>query len=395
MCPAKVDASTLTGKVICGYQGWFTCQGDGSKLGWTHWAKRRNEPFAPGNVQVDLWPDMSELDADERYQTGFLRKDGSMAEVYSNGNQKTVMRHFQWMQDYGIDGVFLQRFAQGLSGQTTLRHKNNVLSHVRNGAKALGRTYAIMYDLSGLKCGKVECCIQDDWTMLQESTNLTEDAAYLHHKGKPVVAVWGVGFADGRDYTLNECRNLVLWLKEQGCTVMLGVPSFWREGRRDAVSDPDLRKLIQAADIVSPWSVGRYQSPQAATQHAAKIWQPDREWCTKCNLDFLPVVFPCFSWHNLKGKKLGSIPRLKGRFLWSQIVGAKRAGCDMIYMAMFDEVDEGTAIYKTTNEPPTGNGGYFLTNDGLSNDHYLKLAGLAGMIIRGEAPVVDEMPNLS
>jgi hypothetical protein len=338
---------------------------------------------------------MSELDADERYQTGFLRKDGSVAEVYSNGNQKTVMRHFQWMQDYGIDGVFLQRFAQGLSGQATLRHKNNVLSHVRNGAKASGRTYAIMYDLSGLKCGKVECCIQDDWTMLQETTNLTEDAAYLHHKGKPVVAVWGVGFADGRDYTLNECRNLVLWLKEQGCTVMLGVPSFWREGRRDAVCDQDLCKLIQAADIVSPWSVGRYQSPQAATQHAAKVWRPDREWCTKCNLDFLPVVFPGFSWHNLKGKKLGSIPRLKGRFLWSQIVGAKRAGCDMIYMAMFDEVDEGTAIYKTTNEPPTGNGGYFLTNDGLPNDHYLKLAGLAGMIIRGEAPVVDEMPNLS
>ena len=30
--PAKVDPSTLTGKVMCGYQGWFNCAGDGADL---------------------------------------------------------------------------------------------------------------------------------------------------------------------------------------------------------------------------------------------------------------------------------------------------------------------------------------------------------------------------
>ena len=36
-----VDASTLTGKVMCGYQGWFACEGDGSEVGNQHWTKRR------------------------------------------------------------------------------------------------------------------------------------------------------------------------------------------------------------------------------------------------------------------------------------------------------------------------------------------------------------------
>lgn len=35
--PAVVDASTLTGKVMCGYQGWFNCESDGAERGWVHW----------------------------------------------------------------------------------------------------------------------------------------------------------------------------------------------------------------------------------------------------------------------------------------------------------------------------------------------------------------------
>ena len=49
-----VDTSTLTGKVMTGYQGWFNCEGDGAVLGWTHWARNKSKPFAPGNVTVDL-----------------------------------------------------------------------------------------------------------------------------------------------------------------------------------------------------------------------------------------------------------------------------------------------------------------------------------------------------
>src|SRR5438132_1536787 len=35
-----VDPSTLTGKVMCGYQGWFAAEGDAAGRGWTHWQWR-------------------------------------------------------------------------------------------------------------------------------------------------------------------------------------------------------------------------------------------------------------------------------------------------------------------------------------------------------------------
>lgn len=388
----KVDASTLTGKVMCGYQGWFNCKGDGADLGWTHWAKRRTRPFSPGNVTVDLWPDVSELDEDERYATEFTHADRSVAEVFSSGNRKTVLRHFLWMRDYGIDGAFLQRFAHGLSRPDSLRHKNNVLSHVREGAKESGRAYAVMYDLTGLAAGEVTR-VRADWNTLQAKMKITSDPAYLHHEGGPIVAVWGIGFSDDRGYSLRECLELVKWLKSEGCTVMLGVPSFWRDGRRDATNDPMLHAILQQADIVSPWTVGRYRTPKEATRHAAEVWQPDRVWCDRHDLDFLPVVYPGFSWHNLKGEKLDAIPRRKGQFLWSQMAGASRVGCDMLYVAMFDEVDEGTAIFKCTNDPPVGDGAEFLTYEGLPSDHYLQLVGQGGKMLRGESSLSKTIPK--
>jgi hypothetical protein len=387
----EVDRSTLAGKVMVGYQGWFNCDGDGANLGWTHWAKHRNKPFAPGNVTVDLWPDVSELDPDERYATGFKHADGSTADVFSSGNRKTVLRHFRWMHDYGIDGVFVQRFANGLKDPASLKHKNSVLTFAREGANDSGRAFAVMYDLSGLAAGQVTR-VRDDWRELQAKNKITSDPAYLRHEGGPVVAVWGVGFSDDRKYSLAECLELVTWLKSEGCTVMLGVPSFWREGKRDATNDPMLHAILKEADIVSPWPVGRFRTPNEATRHADKVWQPDRAWCDGHDLDFLPVVYPGFSWHNLHGDMLNAIPRLKGKFLWSQIVGAKQAGCKMLYVAMFDEVDEGTAIFKCTNNPPTGDGAEFLTYEGLPTDHYLRLVGKAGGMLRGELPSSDRPP---
>ena len=389
---SSVDASTLTGKVMCGYQGWFNCQGDGAQLGWTHWARNPRRPFGPGNVTVDLWPDVSEYNPAELYETGFRHADGSVAKVFSSANRDTVRRHFQWMREYGIDGAFVQRFANGLSSQRHREHKDNVLAAARKAAKLSGRVYAVMYDLSGLRAGDVNV-VAEDWRRLRTSNKITDDASYLRHEGKPVVAVWGVGFSDDRKYSLAECRDLVNSLKADGCTVMLGVPSWWRELRRDAVDDPALHDILTQADIISPWTIGRYRTPKQAAQHAQTVWAQDLQWCAARKLDFLPVAFPGFSWHNLHGGKIDDIPRLRGQFLWSQIVAAKRAGCQMIYIAMFDEVDEGTAVFKCTNQPPVGDGLSFLTYEGLPSDHYLKLVGRAGKMLRGEIPVSDQLPS--
>ena len=103
-------------------------------------------------------------------------------------------------------------------------------------------------------------------------------------------------------------------------------------------------------------------------------------------MDFLPVAYPGFSWHNLHGGKFNQIPRRQGRFYWSQITAAQRIGCDMLYVAMFDEVDEATAIFKCTNTPPIGKGARFLTYEGLPSDHYLKLTGRASRLMRSSLP---------
>ncbi|MEM7147517.1 MAG: glycoside hydrolase family 71/99-like protein [Verrucomicrobiota bacterium] len=376
---------------MSGYQGWFNCPEDGMDLGWKHWRKKSKPPFGPGNVSVDLWPDVSELGEGERYETGFRHADGRVAEVFSSADEATVGRHFEWMREYEIDGVFLQRFASGLDHEDRRRHNDRVLANVRKGAESTGRVYAMMYDLSGLREGEVKQ-VAEDWARWEEE-GLTKDRGYLHHDGKPVVAVWGVGFGDDRQYTLDECDELVEFLKERGCTVMLGVPTGWRTLERDSVDDPRLHEIIRKADIISPWTVGRYRSPEGAARHGERYWAVDAAWCEGAELEYLPVVFPGFSWHNLNGEELGAIPRLKGKFLWSQFVAAKRAGSEMVYVAMFDEVDEGTAIFKCTNDVPVGEGVTFLGYEGLPPDHYLWLTGKGAELIRGELPLRGVVPK--
>jgi hypothetical protein len=385
-----VDASTLSGKVMCGYQGWFNADGDGADRGWVHWTKGRG-PLAPGKAKIDLWPDVSELTPEERFATGFQHADGRPAEVFSSFKKPTVLRHFQWMKQYGIDGAFVQRFVTDIRDPRALRHNNVVLASCREGANRSGRTYAVMYDLSGLGAGRIQE-VMDDWRLLRERMHITEDRAYLKHHGKPVVTVWGIGFSDKRAYTLAECRQLVEFLKKDGCTVMLGVPTYWRELKNDALPDPALHEVIKLADIVSPWMVGRYGSIDAAKRHGEKTISPDLAWCREQKLDYLPVVFPGFSWHNMTGKQLDQIPRRKGEFLWSQFTAAKRAGAEMIYVAMFDEVDEGTAIFKCTNDVPPPGDSAFVSYDGLPSDHYLRLTGLGGKMLRGEIQVTDAPP---
>ena len=55
----------------------------------------------------------------------------------------------------------------------------------------------------------------------------------------------------------------------------------------------------------------------------------------------------------------------------------------MVYQAMFDEMDEGTAIFKCTGDPPLGDS-QFVTFEGLPSDHYLWLTGMGRKFLSGE-----------
>lgn len=388
---AVVDSTTLAGKVMCGYQGWFNCEGDGAERGWVHWT-RRGGGLKPGNAKFDLWPDVSELGPDERFATGFTNANGRPFQVFSSFQQATVLRHFEWMREYGIDGAFVQRFVVDVESPNGLRHNNAVLGHCREGAKRSGRTFAVMYDLSGMGSNRTAQVIQD-WRKLRAGMAVADDPAYLKHRGKPLVAVWGVGFNDRRRYTLAECRELVGFLKRDGCSVMVGVPTYWRELTDDALHEPLLHEVIKLADVVSPWVVGRYQSPAEVRRYETNVLKRDLVWCEAAGVDFLPVVFPGFSWHNMNARSPSDqIPRRKGEFLWSQFAAAKRAGAKSAFVAMFDEVDEGTAIFKCINDVPVDEKSRFVTYEGLPSDFYLKLTGAGAKLLRGEIPLTDNLP---
>jgi hypothetical protein len=145
-------------------------------------------------------------------------------------------------------------------------------------------------------------------------------------------------------------------------------------------------------DVICPWTVGRYATPSQAELHAERYWRADIEWCRERNIRYLPVVFPGFSWHNLKGGKLDQIPRRGGRFLWAQAVEARRAGADALYVAMFDEVDEATAIFKCIDPPTPELATRFIGMENLPSDHYLRLTGEIGRLLRHERPVPEELP---
>ena len=128
---------------------------------------------------------MSEYDADERFATGFTNADGTPAEVFSSYRRKTVVRHFEWMRDYGIDGAFVQRFANGLSNSKLRKHKDVVLSNARVGAKRAGRAYAVMYDLSGLRAGGT-AIVREDWLRLRREIRLTGEGGRMLRGEIPV-----------------------------------------------------------------------------------------------------------------------------------------------------------------------------------------------------------------
>ncbi len=388
------DNTTLYNKVMCGYQGWFTHKLDGYTPHNIHWAGGGGDiDQDPPRCSVDLWPDLSECDSDELFPTRYKHVDGSTAYVFSSTQRKTVVRHFKWMQEYGIDGVFKQRFAgaftkDGVFSRDTVKYRSGLaaLANCREGANRYGRVYAVMYDVD-FSAKTVDAIIKD-WTVLYNEMGITRTPAYIRHRGGPVVSLWGYGFAH-RAFDDAAAGRLFQFLKDPkngGCTIMLGVNNNWTE-----MKGAQIELLKTYATIVSPWNVGRYNSPDGA-QHHFDRWVPgDTVFCRLHGLDYYPVIFPGFSWANLKyeqNAKLNQIPRLGGKFFWSQVEAVRKHGLNMLYVAMFDEVDEGTAIFKCTNAPPVGR---FITYEGYPSDHYLRLTGLAGRLLRGETVAFPEI----
>ncbi|MBN2494692.1 MAG: hypothetical protein JXR96_08895, partial [Deltaproteobacteria bacterium] len=394
-----VDTSTLTGKVVTGYQGWFSAPGDGSQRDqWRHWFHGQDPSSAEANF--DLWPDLSELGADERFVTDMQYTDGSDVALYSAYTAKTVNRHMRWMARYGIDAAFLQRYVCELSG-ASLEFRDRVAQNVMAGAEQHNRAFVVMYDITGSDPATLVDRLKSDWEYVVDDLGLTGSPAYLHHRGRPLVAVWGYGFTD-RPGTAADVLELTDFFhnhptQRYRATVMGGVPTYWRTGTHD--SKPGFGTAYRSFDVISPWSVGRYRDEAGVSSFQTDLIQPDLVAAASAGADYMPVVWPGFSWANSHEDPglFNSIPRNGGGFFLRQIAEAQLSGCTQLYVAMFDEVDESTAIFKAAaSQAELPSSGLFmaLDQDGydLPNDWYLRLAG-AGMKMQvGQIPVSTALP---
>ena len=362
------ENATLDGGVFCGYQGWFNAPGDGGGRGFRHYG--RDGRFEPGNSTVDYWPDMSEATESELYETPFHFADGSPAFVYSARHPETVARHFRWMREYGIRGAMLQRFLTEICTSSGRENADVVLNNVRDGARRYQRTWILMYDISGNADFEL---FSNDWKRLIDNGIVRrDDPNYQHHAGRPLVAFWGL-FAERPESLewFERAIDLVVSDPEYGgVAVMAGVNDNWRTVSGE--NGERLRRIAARCTVISPWSVGRYGN-ENCEEWMERVIPEDMKWCKERNITYLPVIFPGFSWHNLHGGELDQIPRRGGTFYRRQAEKLLQLGAGQIYVAMFDEMDEGTCIFKTSRRVSVGETKFLTYGDGVGEDFYLKL----------------------
>jgi hypothetical protein len=378
---AASPVGDVVGKISVGYQGWFACPGDGAPIGgWWHWSRDRFQPPSPGNTTIVSWPDMRDLA--HGYTTAYPNLgNGQPAQLFSSYDQQTVDTHFGWMRTYGIDTAALQRFNPlGDEGPT----RDAMAAKVRGAAEATGRKFYIMYDVTGWTNMQSE--LKTDWTTKMSAH--AQSSAYAKQNGKPVVCIWGFGFSDdGRPFAPAPCLDVVNWFKGQGCYVIGGVPTYWRQGIND--SRAGFSDVYHAFHMISPWMVGRTGTLDGLDQFYANVNTPDLADCAAHGIDYQPCVLP---------GDLSTGARRHGDFYWRSLYNMIRLGAQGLYVSMFDEFNEGNQIAKTAETAafvPAGSGIRALDEDGTacSADYYLRITGDGGKMLKGQIALTSVRPT--
>ncbi len=373
-----VNAETIKGKVVVGYQGWFKAPNDLYDGSWVHWGFD-----GIGNSTVDMWPDPLDYEMDSLTAVpGFITESGEQGYVFSSGDPLVVQKHFEWMRQYNIDGVYLQRF---FVNSTAGAKPEWVLAHVREAAHLEGRVWAIEYDISSANDGNLYNTITADWIWLVDQVGITSDSRYLHEQGKPVVVVWGAGIRT--NISQGPLNDLVDFLKDDpvyggnyvvGC-VKNTFPSAW---------DSHFARY----DSIFAWM----GSQTNVATHAAQY-----------GINAQVHVWPGFSWHNLQEFVFPYqyTDREGGEFFWEKISnGIDIIDPEAIFVGMFDEYDESTAVMPMSDDPPVvpypnipnidseDDWGYYITNDGSPRDWWMMLSGYAKETLCNQVPFSFTIP---
>jgi autotransporter-associated beta strand protein len=381
--PAKdyVDTSTLKGKVMTGYQGWFGTPNDIADTGgWKHWA--RNGAMIPENFTMDAWPDLTEYDpASLAPAANVVTASGAPAYLFSSRNLSAVQKHFRWMRKHNVDGAWLQRFHPKAGTESEW-----VLRNVSQAAAEEGLVWGVEYDVSGMADATVAAKLQADWEWLTTEFDILNDPRYIHEDGKPVVFIWGLAVPD-RNFTTTSANAVVDYFKAHGVHVLGGLPTNW-------------------STLNGSWQT------HMAKYDGVLVWMnnntPDATFFRNRGQDFYPHVWPGFSWAHLK--MLPATPlsqytdRTGGQFFWTKGRDWINAGAtDSLFFGMWDEYDEATHIMPMSDDPPPPHTewGRFINNEGKPSDWWMMLADeLKRMMLDQRAntntlPTVESLANRS
>jgi hypothetical protein len=331
------------------------------------------------------------------YDTQMKYRDGSPCRVYSCYDDLTVDVHVKWIKEYGLSGLFLQRHEKHMDDDNMREWKDWVTQAVKRACFKYDVKFCMM-PCNNDKQGRGHIMVENvinDWMHLVDDLNITQSPQYMYQNGKPVIGFWGLGF-ENYPMTPEEATEILDFFQDAPeeryrVYVMGGVPHNWRTNPK-AGWPPVFDRL----DMISPWRT-IFADPYDPQVIGRMIG--DLSYCDQLGIDYNPVISPGASAShmrsdpNLRNWK----PRDGGNFIWQQAYEVCRRGSKFLYMAMFDEIDEGTAMYKlsrTADDCPVGADQVPLDIDGynLPEDWYLRVGREIQKMFDGTIPLTQQLP---
>lgn len=398
---SEIPTDDIQGQVVVGYQGWFRVPNDPDTGKWIHWVKN-NTPTA-ANYSIDMWPYNEDYDFSDLTRAGAITtKSGKNAYLFSSAMYGIVDTHFKWMKDSRISGVFIQRFLS--SSVLGAGHDPEfVLYNVMKAANKHGRTWTIEYDVSQFARKDESHLAYDtvtaDWEFLVDQCGILNDESYLYQGSKPVVIIYGLATPNKDEngnlhtFTVAQADAIVNYFKSDpvygGNFIIGAVPTDWRNLHANNNHHLRFENHYAKYDMISVWN----PKEQDYVNDANRIEQIDSR------IGYLPHTRPGFSWTHLKNIAAGSpedpyFKREGGANLWDKLEILQPIAPAAIFVGMFDEYDEGTAVMPMADDhPPAHTDRRFLNNEGHDPFTWLKITGTMGQMLQGNLDATQGMPS--
>jgi hypothetical protein len=220
----------------------------------------------------------------------------------------------------------------------------------------------------------------------------TSDPNYLHQGGLPVVQIYGF-FPNTANQQLGVPATgnpLITYFKTSGKYQAVVIGSG---AQNYGTGSADYLAMLMRLDAYIPWNVGHVHTDATSGNIVATVsgWPTDSNTFTSNGVKFIPLVFPGTSPAGPPAYP-PTAPRRDGNFLWEQFVELSQIPItNTVYVAMFDEMNEGTQILPITSTPPV-QASPFYTYDADPGDWYERLVVQGEKMLLNGTPITSTIP---